>query len=135
MIEFLRKFENLGIKIAWVNSILINLTLFFTLIFKGVGVRSDRRLSPFIVKSMIECMNGFTVNCNEYIQNTVNFVCNHNGSLNVFNKIKNRNNIISVNLHHFGHETLILEVTKNNYFSEAKNILAKNWKTNSLLIF
>ena len=40
MVEFLRKFENRGIKIAWVNSILIikynNLQL-FTLILYGVG--------------------------------------------------------------------------------------------------
>ena len=40
MVEFLRKFENRGTKIAWVNSILItksiNLQL-FTLIWYGVG--------------------------------------------------------------------------------------------------
>ena len=57
MIEFLRKFENRGIKIARVKAIFIvksiNL-LFFTSIFYGVGVRCDRRrfsvLSPFIEK-------------------------------------------------------------------------------------
>ena len=55
MIEFRRKFENRGIKIAPVISILItksiNLQL-FTLILYGVGVRYDRRRfsvnSPFI---------------------------------------------------------------------------------------
>ena len=44
MVEFLRKFQNRGIKIAWVNPILItksiNLQL-FTLIFYGVGIRCD----------------------------------------------------------------------------------------------
>ena len=65
MVEFFRKFENRGIKIAQVKSILItksiNLQL-FTLILSGVGVRWDRRrysvLSPFIEKSMYE-MNTF----------------------------------------------------------------------------
>ena len=59
MIEFLRKFENRGIKISQVNSILlskyINLQL-FPLILHGVGVRCDRRrfsvLSQLIEKSM-----------------------------------------------------------------------------------
>ena len=59
MIEFLRKFENRGIKIARVNSIHItksfNLQL-FTLIVYGVRVRCDRRRfsvhGPFIEKSM-----------------------------------------------------------------------------------
>ena len=58
MVEFLRKFENRGIKIAPVNSILItksiDLVIYFN--FDGVGVRCDRRrfsvLSPFIEKSM-----------------------------------------------------------------------------------
>ena len=57
--ELLRKFENRGIKIARVNSILItkwiNLKL-FSLILYGVGFRCDRRRffvhSPFIEKSM-----------------------------------------------------------------------------------
>ena len=60
MIEFLRKFENRGIKFVRFNSIFItesiNLQL-FTLILPGVGVRRDRRrfsvLNPFIEKSMI----------------------------------------------------------------------------------
>ena len=54
MIEFFSKFENRGIKITGVNSIIItkyiNLRL-FTVIVYGVGVRCDRRrvslLSPF----------------------------------------------------------------------------------------
>ena len=61
MIEFLRKFENRGIKIARVLLILIaesvNLQL-FTLILYGVWVRCDRRrfsvLNPFIEKSMCQ---------------------------------------------------------------------------------
>ena len=55
MIEFLRKFENRGIKIARANSILITKSInleVFTLIFYGVGVCFDRGrfsvLSPFI---------------------------------------------------------------------------------------
>ena len=60
MVRSLRKFENCGIKIARVNSILIpksiNLLL-FTLITFGVGVRCYRMrfsmLSPFIEKSMV----------------------------------------------------------------------------------
>ena len=64
MIEFLRKFENRGIKIARVNSILItksiNLQL-FTWILYGFGVRYDMRrftvLSPFIDKSMISIIS------------------------------------------------------------------------------
>ena len=59
MIEFHWKFENRGIKIAWVNSILINKSInlqLFTLIFCGVGVCCDQRkfsvLSPFIVKNI-----------------------------------------------------------------------------------
>ena len=46
MIEFLRKFENRGIKIAGVKSILITKSInvqLFTLILYGVGVRCDRR--------------------------------------------------------------------------------------------
>ena len=61
MIEFLRKFENRGIKIARVNSILIAKSInlqFLTLILYVVGVRCDRsRFSadiPFIEKSMVE---------------------------------------------------------------------------------
>ena len=61
MIEFLKKCENRGIKIARLNSILItkfiNLQL-FSLILYGVGVRCDRRrlpvLSLLIEKSMFE---------------------------------------------------------------------------------
>ena len=59
MIEFLRKFENRGIKIARVNSILITKSInlqFLTLILYGVGVRCDLRrffvLNPFIEKSV-----------------------------------------------------------------------------------
>ena len=60
MIEFLRKFENRGIKIARVSSILItksiNLQL-FTLILYGVEARCHRSrfsvLRPFIEKSMV----------------------------------------------------------------------------------
>ena len=60
MDEFLTKFQNHGIKITRVNSILItksiNLQL-FTLILNRVGVRCDQRrfsvLSPFIEESMI----------------------------------------------------------------------------------
>ena len=60
MVEFIRKFDNRGIKIARVNSILItksiNLAL-VTLILYGLGVRCDMRrfsvVSPFIEKSMI----------------------------------------------------------------------------------
>ena len=55
MIKFLRKFENLGIEIARVNSILItksiNLQL-FTLIFYGVGVGYDRII---IIKKGRQC--------------------------------------------------------------------------------
>ena len=60
MIEFLRKFENRGTKIAPVNSILITIYInlqWLTLILYGVGVRCDRRRfsvhSPFIEKSMV----------------------------------------------------------------------------------
>ena len=63
MNEFYKKFKNRGIKIAGVNSILINKSIdlqFFTLIFYGVGVRCDRRrfsvISPFIENSMFECI-------------------------------------------------------------------------------
>ena len=60
MLEFLLKFENHGIKISRVNSILdtksSNLHL-FTLILYGVGVRCDRTrfsmYSSFIENSMI----------------------------------------------------------------------------------
>ena len=58
MIEFLRKFENRGIKVAQVISILISksINLEFTLILYGVWVHCDRRRfsghSPFIEKSM-----------------------------------------------------------------------------------
>ena len=59
MVKFLRKFENRGIKIARVNSILITKSInlqFFTLIMYGVGIRCDRRRfsvhSAFIQKSM-----------------------------------------------------------------------------------
>ena len=52
-----QKFENHGIKIAQVNSILITNSInlqFFTIILYGVGVRCDRRRfsvhSPFIEK-------------------------------------------------------------------------------------
>ena len=61
MIEFLRKFENRGIKITRVNSIHITKSInvqLFTLILYGDGVRCDRRrfyvLSPFIEKSMVQ---------------------------------------------------------------------------------
>ena len=60
MVEFLRKFDNRGVKIARVNSILITKSInlnFFNLILYGVGVRCDRRrfsvLGPFIEKSML----------------------------------------------------------------------------------
>ena len=60
MVEFLRKFENRGIKIAQVNSILITKSvnlLLFTLILYGVGGRCDVdifKLSPLIEKSMTD---------------------------------------------------------------------------------
>ena len=64
MIKFLRKFENRGIKIAQVNSILtksINLQL-FTIILQGIGVRCDRRqISEHILfteKSMLQHIDG-----------------------------------------------------------------------------
>ena len=44
MVEFLGKFDNHGIKIVRVNSILITKSVnfqLFTLIFNGVGVRCD----------------------------------------------------------------------------------------------
>ena len=60
IIEFLRKFENCGIQITWVDAILIknciNLQL-FPFILQDVGVRRDRIRysvhSPFIEKSMV----------------------------------------------------------------------------------
>ena len=64
MIEFFKKFDNFGIKIARVNSILISKTInlqLFILILFGAGVRCDRRrfsvLSPFIEKSMLKAHN------------------------------------------------------------------------------
>ena len=69
MIEFLRKFENRGTKIAWVNSILItksiNLELFILILY-GVAVRCDPErvsvLNPFIEKSMTKAINSlFTI--------------------------------------------------------------------------
>ena len=61
MIEFLRKFENRGIKINRVNSILITKSinsLLFPVILYGVAVRYARgrfsELSPFIEKSIYE---------------------------------------------------------------------------------
>ena len=62
MIEFLRKFENRGIKITRVNSTSESINLqVFTLILYGVGVRCDRRpfslLSPFIEKSIVIPIN------------------------------------------------------------------------------
>ena len=64
MVEFFRKFENYGIKIARVNSILITKSIklqFFTIILYGVEVRCDRRRffmhSPFIEKSMVRLSN------------------------------------------------------------------------------
>ena len=66
VVEFIRKFENRGIKISRVYSILVTKSIdlrLFTLILYGVGVHCDRRrfsvLSPFIEKSMVE------VNINE----------------------------------------------------------------------
>ena len=60
MIEFFRKDENRGIKIGWVNSILVTKSInlqFFTLILYGDGVHCDRRgfslHSPFIEKPMM----------------------------------------------------------------------------------
>ena len=60
MVEFLRKFENRGIKIARVNLILITKSInlqFATLILYGIMVRCYRRRFsvhiPFIEKSMI----------------------------------------------------------------------------------
>ena len=63
MIEFLRKFEDRGIKIALVNSFLfyksINL-LFFTLILYGDGVlivmEDDFQFSVHLKRSMINCI-------------------------------------------------------------------------------
>ena len=46
MVEFLKKNENRGIKIARVNSILVTKSFdlqLFTLILYGVGVNCDRR--------------------------------------------------------------------------------------------
>ena len=72
MIYFLSKFENRGIKIARVKSILITISinLLFSLILYGVGFRCDRMrssvLSPFIEKSMsdfIICALVLTVSC------------------------------------------------------------------------
>ena len=63
MIDFLKKFENRGIKIARVSSILITKSIKFTvfpLILHGVGVRCDRRRfsghSPFIEVYMLQKM-------------------------------------------------------------------------------
>ena len=65
MIEFLRKFENPGITIARVNSILVtksNNIQFFAQNPYGVGVGCDRRRfsvhSPFIEKSMVLSFGG-----------------------------------------------------------------------------
>ena len=58
MFEFLEKFENLGIKIARINSIIITKSIKFTLILYDVEVRCNRGRffvnSPFIEKSMIQ---------------------------------------------------------------------------------
>ena len=55
MVEFLRKFENRGIKIARVNSIIItnfiNLEL-ITLILYGVGVRCDQKRFSVLKKTI-----------------------------------------------------------------------------------
>ena len=62
MVEFRRKLENRGIKIAWVNSILISKSInlqLFTLILYVLGsvvmtsLNYPPVLSPFIGKSMI----------------------------------------------------------------------------------
>ena len=62
MVEFIRKFENCGIKIAGVNSILttksINL-LYFCTVLGSVVIESDFQCnSPFIEKS-IKSLNDF----------------------------------------------------------------------------
>ena len=60
MLEFFKKFQDLCIKIALVNSVLISKSInfqLFTLIVYDVGVRCDRKrfsvLSPFIEKSKV----------------------------------------------------------------------------------
>ena len=57
MVEYLRKFESHGIKIARVNLILITKSI--NLLLFGRGVRCDRLRfsvhSPYIEKSMVEC--------------------------------------------------------------------------------
>ena len=68
MIKFCRKFGNHGIKIFWVNSILIKKSInlwLFALIFYSVWVCCDRRQfsmhCPFIEKSMLEKINFWNV--------------------------------------------------------------------------
>ena len=70
MIEFIRKFENRGIKSARVKSILITKYVYvqlFTFILYGVGARCDRCqfsvLSPLIEKTMIEPSKLFDKKC------------------------------------------------------------------------
>ena len=68
MDEIFRKFYNRGIKIAWINLILItksiNLQL-FTFILYGVGVHCDWSrfsvLSPFMEKSMAKLINDISL--------------------------------------------------------------------------
>ena len=58
MVEFLRKFENRGIKIARVNSILITKSIdlqLFTLILSGVGVRCDVDIFKLTASTQSNC--------------------------------------------------------------------------------
>ena len=70
MVEFLWKFENRGIKIVRVNSIIITKYVdleLFTFILFGIGVRCDWRrfsvLSPFIEKSMQQYIGSQWLHC------------------------------------------------------------------------
>ena len=69
MNEFLKKFENHGIKIARVYSNVItksiDLQLVFTLILYGVGVRCDRRLFS-VLGPFIEVYGPTLLVCNTY---------------------------------------------------------------------
>ena len=59
IVKFLRKFENRGIKIARLNSILINKSInlqLFAFILYGVGVRCD--VDIFKRTSSAQCING-----------------------------------------------------------------------------
>ena len=78
MFEFLRRFENCGIKIARVNSILIkksNYFQLFTLILNGVGVRCGLvRFSlhiPFIEKSASVIINDIFLRLRDKMQKII----------------------------------------------------------------